>query len=254
MENKTFCIGIDGPAGAGKTTTAKAVAKTLNARLNFVYVDTGAFYRAAAVYLTNQKLDVVDFTTGKVNKTVLQTCLTQNPFTLDAEWRSSDRQVMLVNNSMIFEDDMRTNVISAAASILSTEPAVRNIVTEAIHRVSAGCNCVMEGRDVCTNIRTDADCKIFLTADLATRVKRRCLQMLDNMSRENEITVNTETVWKQMEQRDYLDSNRKINPLRPDPASIHIDNTHMTLNQTVDTVMFAAAYRGIPVLPCLEHK
>lgn len=251
---KTYCIAIDGPAGAGKTTTAKAVAQSLSQVMPFYYVDTGSFYRALTLYLITIRPDVYVPSTGHIHKDLLNHIMAYDPLTLRAEWSSNNRQQMFINNRLAFDGDLRTEFISQAASRFSTLPEIRELITDTIRRETSLYNTVMEGRDTGTSIRKDADCKIFLTADADVRARRRCLQLLDMATPEKPIIVDTGVVQKDIQTRDERDTNREHSPLRIDESAIVIDNTHRTINQTVDTVLFAAAYRGIPVLPCLQDK
>lgn len=251
---KTYCIAIDGPAGAGKTTTAKAVAQSLTPVMPFYYVDTGAFYRALTWYILTMKQDIYVPATGYIHEDMLSGFMAYDPLALRAEWSGNNRQQMFVNNRLVFDGDLRTEFISQAASRFSTLPQIREIVTDTIRRETSLYNTVMEGRDTGTNIRKDADCKIFLTADADVRARRRCLQLLDMATPDKPIIVDTGVIQKDIQTRDERDTNREHAPLRIDEDAIIIDNTHRTVNQTVDTVLFAAAYRGIPVLPCLQDK
>lgn len=155
---KNFSIAIDGPAGAGKTTQAKALAKALG----FVYVDTGAMYRALAVYMQGEELEDVPEILPEVN--------------LQAAWDEEGNQRMSINGVDV-TDLLRTPEISRLASDISAIPEVRDFLLETQREIARENNVVMEGRDIGTVILPDATLKIFLTASLDERAWRRSRQL-----------------------------------------------------------------------------
>ena len=226
--NTYHFIGIDGPAAAGKTTAAKAVAKILG----FVYVDTGAFYRAIAVGFlqnTNHELSL-----SKISSFLQQH--KQPPFHISADWTESGTQMMFLNSKQIPESELRTEIVSSKASEISTIPEIRLYINTLIRTISTCHNVVMEGRDVCTVINPNADCKIFLTASSAVRTMRRYKELRSRNDTENLSLVQVE---QDLNIRDYRDTHRKTDPLRSTEDSILIDNSDLTPKETVDAILTA---------------
>ena len=208
---KNFSIAIDGPAGAGKTTQAKALAKALG----FVYVDTGAMYRALAVYMQGEELEDVPEILPEVN--------------LQAAWDEEGNQRMSINGVDV-TDLLRTPEISRLASDISTIPEVRDFLLETQREIARENNVVMEGRDIGTVILPDATLKIFLTASLDERAWRRSRQLEPG-------TYLLSSVKKDIERRDRNDSSRNAAPLTRAEDAILVNCTYMTANETTQVIL-----------------
>ena len=209
--NKKLSIAIDGPAGAGKTTQAKALAKALG----FVYVDTGAMYRALAVYMQDEELEDVSEILPEVN--------------LQATWDEKGNQRMSINGVDV-TDRLRTPEISRLASDISAIPEVRDFLLETQREIARENNVVMEGRDIGTVILPDATLKVFLTASLDERAWRRSRQLEPG-------TYLLPSVKKDIERRDRNDSSRDAAPLAQAEDAILVDCTHMNIKETTQAVL-----------------
>ena len=208
--NKKLSIAIDGPAGAGKTTQAKALAKALG----YVYVDTGAMYRALAVYMQDEELEDVSEILSEVN--------------LQASWDEKGNQRMSINGVDV-TDRLRTPEISQLASDISAIPEVRGFLLETQREIAQENNVVMEGRDIGTVILPDATLKVFLTASLDERAWRRSRQLEPG-------TYLLPSVKKDIERRDRNDS-RDAAPLAQAEDAILVDCTHMDIKETTQAVL-----------------
>ena len=209
--NKKLSIAIDGPAGAGKTTQAKALAKALG----YVYVDTGAMYRALAVYMQDEELEEVSEILPEVN--------------LQATWDEKGNQRMSINGVDV-TDRLRTPEISRLASDISAIPEVRDFLLETQREIARENNVVMEGRDIGTVILPDATLKVFLTASLDERAWRRSRQLEPG-------TYLLPSVKKDIERRDRNDSSRDAAPLAQAEDAILVDCTHMNIKETTQAVL-----------------
>ena len=209
--NKKLSIAIDGPAGAGKTTQAKALAKALG----YVYVDTGAMYRALAVYMQDEELKDVSEILPEVN--------------LQATWDEKGNQRMSINGVDV-TDRLRTPEISRLASDISAIPEVRDFLLETQREIARENNVVMEGRDIGTVILPDATLKVFLTASLDERAWRRSRQLEPG-------TYLLPSVKKDIERRDRNDSSRDAAPLAQAEDAILVDCTHMNIKETTQAVL-----------------
>ncbi len=209
--NKKLSIAIDGPAGAGKTTQAKALAKALG----YVYVDTGAMYRALAVYMQDEELEDVSEILPEVN--------------LQATWDEKGNQRISINGVDV-TDRLRTPEISRLASDISAIPEVRDFLLETQREIARENNVVMEGRDIGTVILPDATLKVFLTASLDERAWRRSRQLEPG-------TYLLPSVKKDIERRDRNDSSRDAAPLAQAEDAILVDCTHMNIKETTQAVL-----------------
>ena len=209
--NKKLSIAIDGPAGAGKTTQAKALAKALG----YVYVDTGAMYRALAVYMQDEELKDVPEILPEVN--------------LQSTWDEKGNQRMSID-CVDVTDRLRTPEISRLASDISAIPEVRDFLLETQREIARENNVVMEGRDIGTVILPDATLKVFLTASLDERAWRRSRQLEPG-------TYLLPSVKKDIERRDRNDSSRDAAPLAQAEDAILVDCTHMNIKETTQAVL-----------------
>lgn len=196
-------ITIDGPAAAGKTTMAKAIA----AVKHMYYVDTGAFYRVLAVAMERLSLSEEDVA---------------NVPHIHALSRDN-KQYMFFNDTMIPEKELRTEQISQKASKISAIPEIRGIINSSILDFISGNNCILEGRDTGTVIAPDADAKFYLTADQKTRAERRYIDLCLAGN-----TVDISNVLSDLKERDERDTTRKIAPLQYPENALYIDNTELS--------------------------
>lgn len=215
-------IAIDGPSGAGKSTLAKILA----AKLGFIYVDTGALYRSIGLYMEINGIDPKD------SEAVVASL---PKITLALEYHEGS-QVVLLNGENVGER-IRTPQISMYASAVSAIPAVRAFLLDTQRDIAAKNNVIMDGRDIGTVILPNADVKIFLVSSFETRARRRVKELL-----EKGIEASYEEVLADMIERDKNDSSRAVAPLVPAEDAVHLDNSELTLEGTVDAAL--AIIRG----------
>lgn len=207
-------IAIDGPAAAGKTTTAKMLAE----KLGYLYVDTGAMYRAIAVKYRD--------TRSKNVEKMLQTTA------IRMEKHGVYGQNVYIDGVNV-TGKLREKDISMLASTLSKEPCVRRFLLDLQRSLAEEQDVVMEGRDIGTVILPNADTKIFLTADLAARAERR----LAELRLRGDYNITLDAVREEMQRRDEQDRTRKEAPLRQAEGSILIDNTELNAQDTVQAIL-----------------
>lgn len=210
-------VAIDGPAGAGKSTIARAAAK----KLGFIYVDTGALYRAVGVYSLRNGLD------------------TENPETVEGtlphiqvELQFQDGVQHVLLNGEDVSEEIRTPKASMAASAVSAVPAVRRFLFDLQREIAAKNDCIMDGRDIGTVVLPQAEVKIFLTASPETRAMRRFKELQEKGAPDT-----YEAVLADLKQRDYNDSHRDVAPLKPAEDSVLVDTSALTLPQSVEKVI-----------------
>jgi len=207
-------IAIDGPAGSGKSTTAKLLAK----KLGFIYLDTGAMYRAVTLFLLNNKINVDSV--FDIKKSLEK---------IDLSIKSKDRFQIYLNNKNVTNDLRQVNIddlVSNVSKILD----VRKKMIILQRNFSNNKNVVVEGRDIGSNVFPDADFKFFLIADVMERAKRR----FNDNQYEKSITI-SELV-KKIKKRDEIDSNRLISPLIKVDDAIEIDTTSLTIEEQVTKI------------------
>ena len=210
-------IAIDGPGGAGKSTVAKALAKSLG----IVYVDTGALYRTVGVAALARHLDTKD-------AAALTALLPE--IEIDVRFEGGVQSVYL--NGENLGDRIRTPEASMAASNVSAIPAVRAFLLDTQRQIAARNHVVMDGRDIGTVILPDAPVKIFMTASPEARAKRRTLEL-----REKGMDVKYEDVLREMNERDAQDSGRAIAPAVPAADAVMLDNSELDIDGTVEAVI-----------------
>ena len=212
-----YNIAIDGPAGAGKSTIARRVAK----ELSFIYVDTGAMYRAMALYLLREGVD-------RNNKEQIgEIC--QNA-EISIEYQNGE-QIVLLNGENV-NAYLRTEEVGNMASVSSAVPRVREKLLSLQRKLAKDMSVVMDGRDIGTTILPDADVKIYLTASSLTRAKRRYLEL-----QEKGAVCNLDEIQKDIEERDQRDMNREISPLRQADDAILVDSSDLTIEQVVERIL-----------------
>ncbi len=214
----TFKIAIDGPAGAGKSTIAKRAAK----ELKFVYIDTGAMYRAIGLAAIRAGVDP----NGDV---AAVEALLEN-VQIDIAHSEAGQQVFL--NGEDVSTEIRLPEVSVAASDVSKIPAVRSKLLDLQRSIAEKTDVIMDGRDIGTVVLPNADLKIFLTASVEDRAMRRFKELC-----EKGIECDFEEVKKDMEYRDKNDSEREIAPLKPAEDSVLVDTTGNTLEESVAAIL-----------------
>ena len=214
---KTYSIAIDGPAGAGKSTIAKRLAK----ELGYHYVDTGAIYRTVAYFLDLWGVSPKDI--DGVTRYI-------DELTINIEYDEEGLQHMIMNG-MDVTGDIRTQDISQKASLVSAHAIVRDMLLDMQRDVAKQYNVIMDGRDIGTVVLPKANVKIFLTADPEVRAKRRCDELIAKGQK-----ANLDVILKEIKQRDYQDTHREIAPLKMARDSIKVDTSGMDIDQVVAAI------------------
>lgn len=217
-------IAIDGPAGAGKSTVAKAVAK----KLGFIYVDTGAMYRAMGLYLMDEKLNFMDMEPLKAALSGVK---------LDIAYENDVQQVYL--NGENVTSKIRTEAAGNMASQVSALLPVREKLVEIQQELGRRANVVMDGRDIGTVVLPDAELKIYFTASSRVRAERRYRELV-----EKGIISTIEEVEAEIVARDYRDMHRKHSPLKQAEDAILLDTSEMTINDAIQAVIKLAAEKN----------
>ena len=217
-------IAIDGPSGAGKSTVAKALSK----KLGIVYVDTGALYRTVGYFTRENGVDPKDADgvaalLPKIN--------------IEVKYENGTQKVYL--NGEDLGDRIRQPDISMYASAVSAIPAVRAFLLDTQRDIANKNSVVMDGRDIGTVILPDAEVKIFMTASNEARAKRRYKELLEKGE-----NVVYETVLAEMIERDNNDRNRSVAPAIPAEDAIHMDNSHMSIEENVDAIIAIIEKKG----------
>ena len=213
----SFNIAIDGPAGAGKSSAAKRAAK----ELGFIYVDTGAMYRTIALYLLQNSVDIED-------EDALKAALDRIDVRIAYE---DDVQHMYLNGEDV-SDLIRTPEVSDQASKSSARPAVRKKLLDLQRELAASSDVLMDGRDIGTAILPDADLKIYLTASVQERTKRRYEELTGKG-----VPCEPDEIRKEIEERDSRDMNREISPLVKAPDAVLLDTSDMNLDEVVQAIV-----------------
>ena len=217
---KTVAIAIDGPAGAGKSTIARRIAK----ELGYYYVDTGAIYRTVAYFM--DLLGVSPKDVDGIERYI-------DELTIGIEYDEEGVQHMIMNG-MDVSGDIRTQDISQKASLISAHAVVREVLLDMQRDVAKAHNVVMDGRDIATVVLPNAQVKIFLTASAEVRAKRRTDELIAKGQK-----ANFEQILKEIQQRDYQDTHRPIAPLKMARDSVKVDTSDMNIDEV------AAAIRAI---------
>ena len=216
-------IAVDGPAGAGKSATAKAIAK----EMNFIYVDTGALYRGIGLYAIRK---------GKNPASIEEVVPLLAEIKIEMRHEEGEQHIFL--NGEDVSDKIRTESVSAAASAVSAIPAVRDFLFDMQRDIAEKNDVVMDGRDIGTVVLPDAQLKIFLTAKPEVRAERRMKQLA-----EKGIETPFDDVLVDVIQRDYNDTNRDFRPLRLADDGILFDNSELNFEETVEKIISLAKER-----------
>ena len=214
----SYKIAIDGPSSAGKSTIAKMLAK----ELGYVYIDTGAMYRAIAYYLIENGIDYNDEL--KINDV-----LDKIDVTLDYD---KDNNLHVYLNDIDISNKIRTQEVGEAASVSSQFAKVREKLVSLQRKLADEKSCCMDGRDIASNVLPNANLKLYLTATLECRANRRLLE-----EKAKGIDTTLEKVMEELKTRDYRDTHRDINPLVKVEDAIEIDTTQMTPDEVVDSIL-----------------
>ena len=210
-------VAIDGPAGAGKSTIAKQIAR----RLGYIYVDTGAMYRAMAYYLIQNQVDAAD------QEAIAAACQHAD---ISICYQDGE-QVVLLNGENV-NAYLRTEAVGNMASVSSVVPEVRKKLVELQQKLARETDVVMDGRDIGTVVLPDADVKVYLTASVETRAKRRFLEL-----QEKGEPADLAKIAADIEDRDYRDMHRDVSPLRQAEDATLVDSSDMTIDQVVERIL-----------------
>ena len=214
---KTYEIAIDGPSAVGKSTTAKAIAK----KLNFLYVDTGAMFRAIGLYMLNNNIDVND------EKAV---CKALHKINIDLKYIKDEQHIFL--NKEDVSKLIRTSEVSNAASLISPYKDVRDRLVKIQRELAFKNDIIMDGRDIGTVVLPNADLKIYLTADEDERARRRKLDY-----ELKGVALNLDEVKKELLERDYRDTHRENSPLKKAEDAKVVDTTNHTIEEVRDIII-----------------
>ena len=213
----SYNIAIDGPAGAGKSTIAKAVAK----KLGFIYVDTGAMYRAMALFMIKEGVDPND------SEEISRKCKSAD---ITIAYENGEQQVYL--NGENVTSFLRPEEVGNMASVTSAQPAVREKLMELQKALASKADCIMDGRDIGTSVLPDAQVKVYLTASSQVRAQRR----FDELTAKGEI-CDLDKIKADIEDRDYRDMNREHSPLRQAQDAVLVDSSDMTVEEVIDCIL-----------------
>jgi len=213
MKHKKIIITIDGWSSCGKSTLAKQLAK----ELGYVYIDSGAMYRAITLYFLRNHIDWTD--TNEVVEALKN-------IHIEFEFNEKSQQSEIILNDENVEYVIRDLVIAEKVSDVAAIKEVRTFAVAQQQKMGAKKGVVMDGRDIGTTVFPNAELKIFMTADIAVRVERRFKEMF-----EKNPNITIEEVKNNLEMRDYIDSNREVSPLRKAADAIEIDNTHLSMEE-----------------------
>ncbi|MDO5389507.1 MAG: (d)CMP kinase [Eubacteriales bacterium] len=210
-------IAIDGPAGAGKSTIAKRVAK----ELSFIYVDTGAMYRAMALYLLKHEIPMEDA------EAIAESC---QDASISIRYEDGEQQVILNGENVTAL--LRAEEVGNMASVSSANPSVRKKLVSLQQELAASCDVVMDGRDIGTVVLPDANVKIYLTASSRTRAMRR----YQELQQKGEV-CDLDAIEADIKERDYRDMHREISPLRQAEDAVLLDSSEMTIQEVCDAII-----------------
>lgn len=209
-------IAIDGPAGAGKSSVSKKIAQ----RLGIIYIDTGAMYRAAALYAIERNMEI--------NEENMLSCIDD----IDIDIKYDDRGQRIFLNGKDVSERIREKDVSIGSSDVATIPAVRLKLVDLQRTLAKKSSVIMDGRDIGTYVLPDADLKVYLTATSAERARRRCLE-----NEEKGIFCDFDEVKKDIEYRDRQDSEREFAPLKKADDAVLIDSSDMSFDEVVERIV-----------------
>lgn len=213
---KKIIIAIDGWSSCGKSTLAKKIAK----EVNYIYVDSGAMYRAITLYFLRNHIDWTDMASVKKSLQEIE---------LDFRYNESSGQADMFLNDENVEYVIRDMVVAEKVSEVAAIKEVREFAVAAQQKLGGKKGIVMDGRDIGTTVFPNAELKIFMIADNAVRVQRRFKELY-----EKNPNITVEEVAENLQMRDYIDSHREVSPLRKADDAVEIDNTNMTREETLE--------------------
>ncbi len=216
---KNIIITIDGWSSCGKSTLAKQLAK----ELGYIYIDSGAMYRAITLYFLRNHINWLD--TGQVNNALAD-------ITIAFKFNEKTQQSEIYLNEENVEYVIRDLVIAEKVSDVAAIKEVRTFAVAQQQQMGEHKGIVMDGRDIGTTVFPDAELKFFMTADIAVRVERRYTEMF-----EKNPNISLEEVKANLEMRDYIDSHREISPLRKAQDAIELDNTNLSIEQQLNIAL-----------------
>ncbi len=234
MNQKKISIAIDGPAGSGKSTIAKSVAL----RFGYIYIDTGAMYRAITLKALRNSILLTD------NQQLTKLAQDTEVY-LEYEYITDGSILHVIMDGLDVSEEIRTLEVTNNVSVVAAVAGVREAMVSLQRNMAKTGGVVMDGRDIGTIVLPKAELKIFLTASVTERSKRRWLEL-----KEKGIEVELETLEEQIRQRDYYDSHREINPLRQAKGAILLDTTNLNIDQVVSKVVELAVAKGAKLLIC----
>lgn len=217
MSCEIINVAVDGPAGAGKSTVSRAAAKAMG----YIYVDTGALYRAVGVNALRNGIDTKD------RQAVAESL---SDISVNLVFENGEQKVLL--NGEDVSAEIRTPDASMAASDVSAVPKVRDFLFDLQRSIASNNNCIMDGRDIGTVVLPNAKVKVFLTASPEERAMRRFRELSEKGS-----TVKYKEVLEDLIKRDYNDSHREVAPLKQADDAVLLDTTGMTLEQSVESLI-----------------
>ena len=220
---RKIVIAIDGPAASGKSTTAREVAR----RLRYIYIDSGAMYRAVTLQALRENIAVSD-----VEK------ITELAKKLDLKLKSHDSKTIIFMNGENVSEKIRTPEIDQNISPVAANPGVRAIMVKKQQAMGKSGGIVMDGRDIGTVVFPEADLKIFMIASTRERATRRKKEL-----EQKGVEINLEEVERDIEYRDQQDINRNHGPLRKSQDAIELDTTRLTVDQQIEKILELARYK-----------
>lgn len=214
---KKITIAIDGHSSCGKSTMAKDLARSIG----YIYVDTGAMYRAVTLFALRQGMFGSDDT---LDAEALERRMSDIHIRFRLNGQTALPETFL--NDVCVENDIRTLEVSSRVSIIAALPFVRTTLVKQQQLMGKEKGIVMDGRDIGTTVFPDAELKVFVTADAEVRAQRRYLEL-----KEKGMEADYETILRNVMERDYMDSHREVSPLRKADDAVELDNSHMTIEQ-----------------------
>ncbi len=220
--NQNKIIAIDGFSSCGKSTVAKDLAK----KLNYIYIDSGAMYRAVTLFCLRNNI----IKNKNINEQKLSSSLEDIKITFEYNNKTGKAETFL--NGINVEDEIRNIEVSENVSSISSIKFVRENLVKQQQELGKNKSLVMDGRDIGTTVFPDADLKIFMTADVDVRAERRYKELT-----QKGFNVSIEEIKKNIKKRDYLDQNREISPLRKADDAIALDNSHLTPSEQLSWIL-----------------
>ena len=215
---KYISVAVDGPAGAGKSSVSKAVAKSLG----YTYIDTGAMYRAVALFAINNGIDAKNETEKLVSRL--------NEVEIDIKYTDEGQQIYLLGENV--SKRIREEDVSVGASNVAVIPEVRKKLVELQRKMAESANVIMDGRDICSYVLPNADVKVYLTASVECRAMRR----FKELEGKGEV-CDFEQIRQDIQERDERDMTRKIAPLKQAEDATLIDSSEMGIDDVVKAII-----------------